>query len=351
MRKLFSAVVLLLGVVFIVTRITEVETIVATLRSGDWRFLLLACLLLCAWLVNVAASYRTIYRLLGLDEPLRKLLVLSAAANSLNVIAPSAGMGGLAVFIASARQRGYSSGRVTVAGVLVVLFEYLGLLLTLTLGLLILFRLHHLSLIDVIASTVLFVIAAGLAAILYLAMRSQERLGRLLAAGVRLINRGLRLLSKRQPLSEEYALHFSRDAAAGMHQLRSQPASLWKPAALALSNKGLQLAILFLVAKAFQVDIPVYALLAGFSIASLFVIVSPTPYGIGVVEGMLTLTLGSLGVSVEAAAVVALAYRGVTFWLPLLIGVIAIRLVPGGSQQPPVTVRDAAVFPQKTESY
>lgn len=350
MRKFVTAVVILLAVVFVVSRIAEVEAIVATLRGGDWRFLVMACLLMFAWLVNLAASYRTIYLLLGLDEPLRKLMLLSTAANSINVIAPSAGMGGLAIFIAQARQRGYSSGRATVAGVLVVLFDYLGLLIALTLGLSILFRLHHLNWIDVIASAILLAFAVGLFAILFLAMHSAERLGKLLAWGVRTINRALRFFSKRQPLSEEYAHQFSRDAAAGMLQLRSNPSKLWKPAALALSSKGIQLAILFLVSRAFQVEIPVDILLAGFSTASLFVVVSPTPYGVGIVEGMLTLTLSSLGVPVGGAAVVALSYRGVTFWLPLLIGVIAFRLLPQSSESL-AWAKETPVLPQETELY
>lgn len=351
MRKFVTAVIILLAVVFVVSRITEVEAIVETLRGGDWRYLLLACLLVFAWLVNLAASYRTIYGLLGLDEPLRKMMLLSTAANSVNVIAPSAGMGGLAIFINHARQRGYSSGRATVAGVLVVLFEYLGLLIALTLGLSILFRLHHLDWIDVIASAILLTFAVGLSAILYLAMHSAERLGKLLAWGVRVINRTLRFVSKRQLSSEEYAHQFSRDAAAGMRQLRSNPSNLWKPAALALSSKGLQLLILFLVSRAFLVEIPVDILLAGFSTASLFVVVSPTPYGVGIVEGMLTLTLSSLGVPVGSAAVVALSYRGITFWLPLMIGVIAFRALPKGEQKSRTGDEETPALPQKNELY
>jgi uncharacterized protein (TIRG00374 family) len=260
-------------------------------------------------------------------------------------------MGGLAVFIAHARQRGYSSGRATVAGVLVVLFDYLGLLFALTLGLSILFQLHHLNWADVIASAILLAFATGLFAILFLAMRSAERLGKLLAWGVRTINGALSVFSKRQQFSEEYAHQFSRDAAAGMLQLRSNPSTLWKPAALALSSKGLQLVILYLVSKAFQVEIPLDILLAAFSIASLFVIVSPTPYGVGIVEGVLTLTLSSLGISVEAAAVVAVSYRGITFWLPLLIGMIAFRMLPKANQEAIVRGRETAVVPQKTELY
>ncbi len=59
----------------------------------------------------------------------------------------------------------------------------------------------------------------------------------------------------------------------------------------------------------------------------LFLIVSITPQGIGVVEGVMTLVFTSLGVPAAQAAVVSLAFRGLTFWLPLLIGFILLRRV------------------------
>ena len=73
--------------------------------------------------------------------------------------------------------------------------------------------------------------------------------------------------------------------------------------------------------------VPVSAgtLIAGFSISYLFMIVSPTPAGIGVVEGFLTVALSSMYVPLSDATVITLAYRGITFWIPLFIGLLAFR--------------------------
>jgi uncharacterized protein (TIRG00374 family) len=68
-------------------------------------------------------------------------------------------------------------------------------------------------------------------------------------------------------------------------------------------------------------------LVAGFSIGFLFTIVSPTPSGIGVVEGAMTLGLASLGVPLAEATVVTLAYRGLTFWLPFIYGFVTLRIL------------------------
>ena len=99
------------------------------------------------------------------------------------------------------------------------------------------------------------------------------------------------------------------------------------PAFLALNNKVLLLTILLLVFLAFKVPFTTSIVIAGFSIAYLFMIVSPTPSGVGVVEGVLTLTLHSLDIPLEAAIVVTLAYRGITFWVPFFFGFLSLRIL------------------------
>jgi uncharacterized protein (TIRG00374 family) len=77
----------------------------------------------------------------------------------------------------------------------------------------------------------------------------------------------------------------------------------------------------------------------GFSIGYLFLIVSPTPSGIGIVEGMLTVALNTLRVKLDAAVLITMAYRAFTFWFPLAVGGVAFRILqrePPNTGQPPV---------------
>jgi uncharacterized protein (TIRG00374 family) len=100
-----------------------------------------------------------------------------------------------------------------------------------------------------------------------------------------------------------------------------------------LLNKSILAVILGITFLAFDVPVTPGIVIAGFSIAYLFLIVSPTPAGIGIVEGVMTVALRSLEVPIESAAVITLAYRGVTFWFPLLIGMIALRSLPHPKQE------------------
>lgn len=325
MRKLVLPVVLLLGIVYVFINIAEVEAVADTLQRGEWHFILLAFGLQALWMLNATACYRSIYRALNLDERFGRLFLLIAAANFVNVVAPSGGMGGVAIFVSEARRRNYSSARVTVASAVVILLDYLAFLCVLSLGLIVLLRRHNLTATELGASAVLLLVAIVLAALIYLGMHSADALERALTWMARQVNRILLPFIHRSYLSEERAHSFAYEAASGLYQLRRSPMNLLLPFMLSLNGKVLLVLILFLVFVAFGVPYSIGTLVGGFSIGYLFYIVSPTPAGIGFVEGALTLGLHSLNVPLGAATVLTLAYRGITFWVPLCLGVLAFR--------------------------
>jgi len=331
MRKFLIAVVLFLGVVFLITNAAQMEAVVETLQRGDWRFLVLALLVQGFWLVNVAASYRAIYRALGIFERLERLLLIAAAASFVNVVTPSGVVGGVTLFAAQARRQGYSAIRVTLAGVLNLLFEYAAILCVVAVGLVVLFRRNDLTGAELFATGILVLLAGILATLLILGMKSENALNNALTKGARAINRISQTVIHRDYVSEQRAHEFAHDAAGGLRELREDfrhdPSTLAWPFALALSNRALLLTVFFLMFLAFGTPYSPGTLIAGFAIGYLFLIVSPTPAGIGVVEGMMTVTLRSLGVPLGSAAVITLAYRGFTFWLPLLFGMAALRML------------------------
>jgi uncharacterized protein (TIRG00374 family) len=328
MRKFLIAVLLLLAVYFLLTRFTEVQQVALTLQRGDKKWILLAVGLHFVWLVNIAASFRACYRLLGLEETIERLLLLALGANFVNVIAPAAGVSGLAVFISDSRARGKPTGRVTSAAALSIVYDYLAFIVVLALGLTVLIRRDRLGAAEITASLVMVAIASVFAALLWTGMRSGERLGEVLAWMARTVNRLLRPIRRRDYLSEDNAREFAREVAEGLVIARKAPrGAILLPAALALSKQALLISILFMVFMAFGQAFSVGTLVASYAIGYLFVIVSPTPSGIGFVEGAMTLALTTLRVPLTAATIITLAYRGITLWLTLLYGMIAMRWI------------------------
>jgi uncharacterized protein (TIRG00374 family) len=328
MRKFIFAVVFLLGGLFVTLRFAELQQVADTFKQGDIRYIALALCLQAIWILNVAASYKVIYEAMNLDEKYERLILISTAANFVNVIAPSAGMGGMAVFISEAKRRGYSPGRVTAAGVLAVLFDYLGFFVLLVLGLFVLFRRNYLSITEIIPSAILLLMASILAYLIVIGVRSAEALGNVLARISHQINRFSNFIAHRQYLSEQRAYLFAQEVSLALKSITNRPKYLTLGILLGLSSKLILVIILALVFLAFNVPFSPGTIIAGFSIGYLFWIVSPTPAGIGFVEGGLALALTTLNVSLGAAAVITLAFRGITFWIPLLFGMIAFRVLP-----------------------
>jgi len=327
MRKFIFILVLFLGAAFVYLSFGELESIVKTLQQGNLWFVLLALLIQGSWFIISGVTYYSLYRLLGIDGTVYKLTILSAAANFVNTVAPSAGMGGMAVFISNANRNGQSPGKATVASMLYLFLDYIAFLCVLTLGLIILFRRNDLTPTEIAASAIIFAIATALGFLLYLGSRSASALGNALAWMARLVNRVVRPFIHHEYLSEARAHEFAREMAEDLKSLPERPRSLIKPLLYSFVNKALLIFVLMASFLSFRVPFTVGTIIGGFAISYLFLIVSPTPSGIGIVEGIMPLALSSLRVPWSQAVIITLAYRGITFWVPLGVGALAFRIL------------------------
>jgi uncharacterized protein (TIRG00374 family) len=86
-----------------------------------------------------------------------------------------------------------------------------------------------------------------------------------------------------------------------------------------------QLLILALVFKAFNIEIGFVPLSIVYSIFYVFTVISPTPSGIGFVEGIVQIVMVALGVPGAASLVVTLVYRAIVAWYPVLAGFIIFK--------------------------
>jgi uncharacterized protein (TIRG00374 family) len=251
---------------------------------------------------------------------------VAAASNFVNIVAPTAGVSGIAVFANDARRRGYPPGKATLAGALFLLVDMAAFLLVLALGWIVLIRRNDLTAGEISASLLLLAMASVFAFFIYLGYRSADALGNLLARIAHIINRILKPFLHRDYLSEERAHTFAAEVAEGLSDLPEHSiARLLRPLAHALFNKAILIGVLLCAFLSFDVPFSAGTIIAGWAIGYLFLIVSPTPNGIGVVEGFMPLALTSLRVPYEAAVVVTLTYRAVTFWSLLAMGAWAFR--------------------------
>ena len=325
MRKLIFPIFLFLVVGIVALSFGELEKTLRVLKHANLLYLALALALALLLILTESLNYKVLYSLMGIDEPIKRLALLVSASSFINVVAPSGGFGGIAVFVDDAGKKGYSRGLAAAAGALALFMEYAGFMVVLTLGLGVLVRRNDLGPAQITASIIMLGILLSLGFGIYLGAVSGEKLGRLLQRISHLLNKIVWVFTKKEYFSEIAAHTFGLEVSEGLAILRYKKNSFLWPFAIATTAKIIQILILAMVFSAFNVEYSIGTVVAGFALAYLFLIVSPTPYGIGIVESILPLTLFSLNVPWAEAVITTLVYRGVSFWVPLTLGAFSFR--------------------------
>lgn len=114
-------------------------------------------------------------------------------------------------------------------------------------------------------------------------------------------------------------------AGPALSRINEEKALFARCILLQLAARAFDGLTLWLVFFAIGQSAPIEACLIAVSIASLAATIAPTPMGVGTFETGMVAALSALGVSVEAGLTTTLLYRGLTLWLPLLIGFFIVQ--------------------------
>lgn len=327
----------------------QLVNVVEVLRDGIWYFVGGAFLVLALTIYNQARLYASIFRLFGLPAGEREMVPLYLVRRFVSVVAPSSGFSGWVPFFQFARKRDIGAGAVFAANLVYTILWYSSFFIFLFLGLLTLFIAHDLRWFEI--SAALFMLVTDVIMIVGLVLAWVAP--RALTDSLRWVGRAFATvfswLRREPPLQPHQFVKVAEDLTGAVEEMRQAGwPKMSVPVAHAVLNEALNILILFLVGLAFGVQLHFGVLVAAYSTSILFWVVSPTPGGLGFVEGTLIVVLTTLGVKAGNAAVITLAYRGITFWAPFLLGFLALRWLnrypgkPGGPKQPGEPVRSLA---------
>jgi uncharacterized protein (TIRG00374 family) len=304
----------------------QLVQILSVIQQGVWYIILATMLVLGIAIYNQATLYTSIYEILDLPSTRREMLPLYLVRRFVQVAAPSGGFSGWVPFLQFARRRDIAVGAVFIANLIYTILWYTTFFLFLLLGLLYLFLAHDLQWFEISAGLVILAADVVMIAGLVLAWIQPQLLERILAWLATALGWTFVRLKRKPPLTRQQIETFGTDLTQAVALMRTTGWSrLLVPVVHALLNETLHIFMFYLVALAFGLHISVGILVPAYSISVLFFIVSPTPGGLGFVEGTLILVLTTLGVPADQATVVTLAYRGITFWMPFVLGFVALR--------------------------
>ena len=311
----------------LLTQLNDIEQLVLTLMRGQWGWVLVAALLQVVYFVVFAGAYKVAFATVGVESRMGELVPLTFSSIFVNVAAPAGGMSGTALFVDDAARRGQKPARAAIGALLVLVADYSALALVLVPAMVYLFLHHGLRSYEILGALVLLVMVVGLSTVLLMGIWQPERLRRLLG-WVQTKAGQLAVALRRKPfLADDWAERHAEQYAEASVALARQPRGVVLTILVAFLGHFINLLALYALFLAFHTEVGAGALVAGYALGILFLIVSPTPMGIGFVEGIMTITFTSLGVASETATVVTLAFRGLSFWIPLMVGFLLLRRV------------------------
>lgn len=305
----------------------QLVDILHVLQQGMWYWLLAAVFVLGLAVYNQGLLYASIYKALNLTPPKdRHLSYLYLITRFVAIAAPSGGISGVLPFIQEARRRKVSTGPVLIVNLLYIILWYSTLVVFLFTGLLHLFFIHDLQWFEISNAIILLLADLVLIGGLTIAWISPHRLEAILHWIGRLAGKVSGWVKRPSPLTPQRITDFIGELDEVINEIRQGGyRTLSQPILHAFLNEILNLGILYFVAWAFGVRLSFGVLVASYSIGMLFFVMTPTPGGLGFVEGILILVMSSLDVPDESALVITMAYRGLTFWLPFILGFFAYR--------------------------
>ena len=122
------------------------------------------------------------------------------------------------------------------------------------------------------------------------------------------------------PVVKNAVAHFFKSFLQSFLQYRHRPTHLLMALFAAVGVTVTNFAIFLIAAHAFNIDIGIAALFLAFTLGVVIGSTLPTPGGLGGVEAGIIAGLIARGVTPTSALAAAIAFRLVTYWLPLLVG-------------------------------
>lgn len=290
---------------------SELESVVVTVHKADPLWLALAVLIQICVYVMFSLVMRQCLIILNYRLPIRRVLPVSFAGIALNRFFPSSGT---IAEIVGLGKCGVPRGTAMIALSLNLLsgFAAFGVLLLTGFG----YLLTHggigagnlLALVPVLILlplVVMFVFnqARNRKRVTHQAIAIQQTLGRLL----------------RRSFSPHAMLRFLDDAYAGAALIRANLKAFVQLVCMQLITLLLDGSGLMLLFFTLNLHPHLLTVLLGYALAYTVAMVSSLPGGGGSFEAAMTLTYARLGIASHVALSVALLYRLMTFWLPLIV--------------------------------
>lgn len=276
-------------------------------RAQPW-WLALALVLQLATYVAQGETWRVVTRAAGVAVPSSVAFKLSLAKLFIDQALPSGGLSGTVVVASALKQRGIASAVVMAAVVVDSVSYYAACVVTLAVALFINLQQGALSPL-ILAAALFFLFVCVVLATTALLLAGRTEAGARWLVRVPLLNNALTLLKEADP-----------------KLVRSAPL-IFKSGLLQVAIILLDAATVWILIRSLGELASPSGVFASFVVSTLLRTISIVPGGLGIFEAASVVTLKFVGVPVATALAATLLFRGLSFWFPMLPGLIISRSV------------------------
>lgn len=301
-RKAIYWALIALFAIYVVREWETLKEVGSILVSGIWYWMVLAILLQAVHFMLHSTALREGMGSVGIDRKRRDMIPVILASLAVNVAAPTMNVSGAAFTVEEARKKGFPPVSALAGMIITVLSDGIVFLLGSFLVVFLLFWNQELTPSVLLGVLIFASIVLALTGLAFLFWKKPQTLSWI-----------FRIAGKEREKSWKAEWEKFVGTAFPLHKIRN----VFGYEVLSHSVKVLSLGVVFL---AFNSDPASLVLITTYIVSVLFVILSPTPMGIGFAEGGMILTMVGFGMPQSEATAIAIAFRGISFWIPLLIG-------------------------------
>jgi len=319
MKKAIFILIAIIAAFFLAANLDYVNEFVTAMQGGALIPLVIAVVVMLGRYIVQAVSYDEAFAAVGYRTGLWHNIVLIFSLVFINTFCPFGGATGVAFIIDDARRRGAEIGIATSGAVLSQLAFFAAVFIISIIGFFAMFLSGMVNPIFIIGGLVLLGTLLALSSFFFMGYFKPEWLFKIFDKVEGLARKILVVFKK--DLAENWgkgvADSFVRSAKTLAENPKGALITILYASASALLNMMCLMAVCF--AFGFTTIGPI---VAAFSVATIPVLLSPTPQGVGVVEAVIIAILTSAGCSLSVATAIALVYRGILFWIPFVIGAV-----------------------------
>lgn len=318
---------LLFFLVIIFLRFADLKTLIFTLNQGIWYFIVIFFVLQILYLLSQPLVFVSLYKIFAKIGNFWQLTNVFLATNFVNLALPLAGFSGIVTFIGYAKKNGLTKTQALIINTIFYILVFFSFVFIIALIFLFPKELRAINVWEKNTILIFSALVVICTILFYLAIINKLFLDKLARWLVKIANIIYGFFVKKELVGKQKLARILDEFYLLRSTIKNKISVLLAPFLWALIGHILHVLVLYFIFLAFSIHTPIIIAIIGYIISVVFILVSITPSGVGIVEPLMILFFTSSGISLEAATLVTFVFRGLVFWIPFILGFFSLRYI------------------------